>query len=300
MILFLTPILKLLTAKKLPLQTYFSSSLFFLFFISLNFLFGCATALQEQCEHTNWFEHSRDVALDGRYLEEDTLIKDCKGIDNTNSSLIDQGFKSGRERYCTYEGFLRRGETGNLVNFKMCDKLILKQMQERYGQGLNKFCTPEVGYTFGASGKVYQNVCFKNLEKDFLPKYNQGRKEFLIKRITETQTEINELKQLQNSLAPQIQLLSVEINSLPAPQECSSIQVYNEQLKKNESRTVCHEAAYIISRRSTLHSQIDSYRQQYRNHEQVLSKALSDLEYYRSQLTQIPTLEGSILKLGPL
>lgn len=286
-----------LAAKKLQLQlfltSFFSSrkTLLFLFpvVVGFNLFTGCASALKERCENMNWFEHSRDVALDGRYLEEDALIKDCKGIDTISSVQIDQGFKSGRERYCTYEGFLRRGESGDLVNFKMCDELILKQMQERYGQGLIKFCTPDVGYAYGASGKVYQHVCFKNSEKDFLPKYYQGRKEYLIKMIAQTQIEINDLKQLQTSLEPQIQLLSLEINHLPSPQECSSVQVYNEQLKKNESQTVCHEAYYIQSRRSSLYSQINSFRQQFRNHAQVLTKSFTYLQQYRLQLTQIPT-----------
>ena len=72
--------------------------------------FGCASALKERCEKTNWFEHSRDLALDGRYLEEDLLIKECNGIDTTSAVQLDLGFKSGHERYCTYENYFRKGE----------------------------------------------------------------------------------------------------------------------------------------------------------------------------------------------
>ncbi len=260
------------------------------------FLFGCASALKEHCEKTNWFEHSRDVALEGRYLEEDLLIKSCKDIDTTNATQLDLGFKSGRERYCTYEGFLRRGEAGDIVNFKMCDELILRQMQERYGHGLNRFCTAEIGYSYGASGKMYKRVCFKEQEEAFLPKYYQGRKEFLQKSIAQTQVDISALTALQSHIEPQIHLITSEISTLPSPQECSSIQVYNQLSKKNESQTVCRESFYIQSRRTTLYSQVDQLRQQFTNHSGIISKSLAELQDFRTELTKIPLPEVSAMK----
>jgi len=150
--------------------------------LSLYFV-GCASALKERCEKTNWFEHSRDVALDGRYLEEDALIKECKEVDRTSAVQLDLGFKSGHERYCTYENFFRKGEAGDVINYRMCDMLTLKNMQERYISGLKEFCTPEVGYVYGGSGKIYKKVCFLSAEEKFLPQYYKGRTEFLSRSI---------------------------------------------------------------------------------------------------------------------
>ncbi len=256
--------------------------------IALLNLTGCASALKERCEKTNWFEHSRDVALDGRYLEEDQLIKECKGIDTTNSVQLDLGFKSGRDRYCTYENYFRKGETGEIINYKMCEELDLRSKQERYFSGLKNFCTSEVGYKYGGSGQVYKKVCLKESEEKFLPSYYRGRKEFLNRSITQLGQDIESLQKLQNQLAPQIDLISNEIISLPSPQECSTRQVYNESSKKDESRLICEEAWYIKSRRSTLNSQSSDLREQFHRHSQIISKSTEQLNDLRSELTKIP------------
>ena len=253
-------------------------------------LFGCASALKQRCEKANWFEHSRDVALSGRYLEEDLLIKECKGIDSTSAVQLDLGFKSGRERYCTYENYLRRGEAGDLVNFRLCDGLVLRRMQERYASGLKNFCTPTVGFSFGASGKIYQNVCLLQAEEKFLPQYFTGRLQYLQKAIAQVTADIHMLQQLQIQIAPQINLVSHEISALPSPQQCTARTVYNEISKKNEARTICEEALYIRNRRNELYAQINSLRTQYTNHSTVLSLSTANLSNLRAELTKIPNL----------
>lgn len=265
---------------------HFSLRILFTAFLILG---GCGSwQLKEHCEKTNWFEYSRDVALNGRYLEEDALIKDCKKVSRTNATLLDQGFKSGRERYCTYENFLRRGEAGDLVNFKMCDGLIMYQMQERYGQGLQKFCTPEVGYNYGASGQVYKNVCFKKTESVFLNPYFKGRREYLEKTIVRLEVDTKTINSALASLSRQIDILSLEIQALPSPQECRQLQVYNEATKANEFRLICSESAYIQSRRSGLYSQMNLLRGQYSRSSDVLSDLMKQLIFNRSELTKIP------------
>lgn len=257
-------------------------------------LFGCASALKERCEKANWFEHSRDVALSGRYLEEDLLIKECKGIDSTSAVQLDLGFKSGRERYCTYENYLRRGEAGDLVNFRLCDGLVLRSMQERYANGLKSFCTAEVGFSYGASGKVYQKVCLLQAEVKFLPQYYKGRLQYLEKSISQVTQDMRMLQDLQNQIAPQINLVSHEISMLPSPQQCSQRMVYNEITKKDEARTICEEASYIRNRRSELYSQLNSLRTQYMNHSTVLSVSTANLSHLRTELTKIPIFESKL------
>lgn len=258
--------------------------------IALQLLSGCSSwELKERCEKTNWFEYSRDLANSGRYLEEDPFLKDCKGVDRTSAEQLDRGFKSGRERYCTYENFFRNGESGEPVNFKMCDNLILYQMQERYAGGLNQFCTAEVGYTYGASGKVYKNVCIKKQEDKFIPEYFHGRYEYLKKSIAQLTADISSLERLQSQVKSQMDQLSHEINNLPSPQVCQTLSVYNPSTQKSENQRVCEEAPYIRSRRSQLYSEIDPLRSQYAEHGFILNREVNSLSYSRTELTKIPT-----------
>lgn len=264
-----------------------SMKILFSIFLSLYFI-GCASALKERCEKTNWFEHSRDVALDGRYLEEDVLIKECKGIDRTSAVQLDLGFKSGRERYCTYENYFRKGELGDVINYRMCGELILKSMQERYISGLKRFCTPDVGYTYGESGKVYKKVCFLDAEEKFLPEYFKGRKEFLQRSILQITEDTRGLELLQAQLAPQIHMITSEINQLPSPQQCTTRSVYNESTKKDEAKFICEEASYIRLRRSDLYNQVDKFRDQFRRHADIISMSAQRLIELRNELTKIP------------
>lgn len=253
-------------------------------------LTGCANwALQERCEKTNWFEYSRDLAMTGRYLEEDGFVKECKGVDRTSATQLDLGFKNGRDRYCTYENFLRQGEAGEIVNFKMCDNLILKHMQERYAGGLKGFCTADHGYKYGSAGKTYKNVCLRDAEAKFLPTYFKGRKEFLEKSILRLGVDIAGLQAAQASLSARIDGLQHEIQALPSPQECRNVTVYVPSTEKYESRTVCEESFYIRSRRQQLYDQIDPLRAQHAVHAGILSKMLTDLQFAREELVKIPT-----------
>ena len=86
------------------------------------FLSGCANwALKDRCEKTNWFEYSQGVAFDGRYLDEDGFVKDCKKVDRISAVQIDQGFKLGREKMCQYDEIFGRAKEGVPVFFKFCD-----------------------------------------------------------------------------------------------------------------------------------------------------------------------------------
>ncbi len=263
-----------------------------LFFLFLLLAFSACSSwnLKEKCDQTNWFEYSRDVAMSGRYLEEDRLIKDCKGVDHISSQQMDIGFKSGRERYCTFESFLRNGESGEPVNFKMCDGLTLYQMQERYAQGLKSFCTAETGYVYGASGKFYKNVCLKKDEEKFLPKYFSGRSEFLKKALLQMQVELQSLTSMQSTLQSQISQISHEVTSLPAAQDCQTINVYNEATKSNVPQVVCKEAYYIQNRRNNLYSQLDPLRNQSSEAGARILRLEGQIEEARREQTKIPVV----------
>lgn len=247
--------------------------------------------LKQRCEETNWFDHSKKTAMAGVYLEEDPFIRQCKKVDRANGTQLDLGFKAGRESYCTYENIQRLGETGERANYQMCDNLTIKQMQERHLQGLTLFCTPDSGYLYGVSGKVYKNVCFKISEPFFLPSYQRGRREYLEKAIVSRESDVQSGALMQAQLDSQISKLSSEITALPQVLECHSESVYNSGTKEYESQRVCSEPWYIRSRRSELYREMDGLRERYSRQAKDLQDWRSILADAKDQLARLPPPE---------
>lgn len=224
-------------------------------------LSACANwALKERCEKTNWFEYSQSVAVEGRYLEEDGFIKDCKSVDRISAQQTDLGFKLGREKMCQYDEIFKRGREGTPVFFKFCDGLEPARMQQRFEQGLREFCTPTVAYTYGKSGKIYHKVCTASEEKTFLPQYHKGRREYLIDLISSLEKEFKKLHDMETTAARSESQASSEYNLLPSPQECRTKYVYDEDRKGDVRRTICEEASYIQNERSRLSSELSEIR----------------------------------------
>jgi hypothetical protein len=240
--------------------------------------------LKERCERTNWFEYAQKVAFDGKYLEEDGFIKDCKGVDRTSAVQLDLGFKQGREKMCQYDEIYSRAREGIPVFFKFCDGLEMNRMKSLYQQGLVSYCTAEKGYSFAKEGKVYQNLCNPQQEKAFLPAYYKGRKEYLTNLIAELQTKIVTLKGLEQSYALSEENINREYFGLPAAMECSTRFVYSEASKHDEAKMICAEAGYIRSRRTSLWMNLDairskrnSVRTEWRDNETKITQAKADL-----------------------
>jgi len=229
-------------------------------------LLGCSNwALKDRCEKTNWFEYSQKVAFEGRYLEEDGFIKDCKGVDRTSAVQLDLGFKQGRDKMCQYDEIYGRAKEGVPVFFQFCDGLDMDRMKGLYRDGLVSYCTNEKGYSFGKAGKIYQNLCNPQQEKVFLPGYYKGRKEYLTDLMTELRGKLVEIKRLEQSYSETEAVLNREYGSLPNAMECSNRTVYNDTAKKDEVKVICEEAGYVRSRRSSLWGSLDDVRDKLRN-----------------------------------
>jgi hypothetical protein len=216
--------------------------------------------LKERCEKTNWFQYSEKLAYQGRYLEEDRFVKECKDVDRLSAQQIDLGFKLGREKMCTFDEIEKRGENGIPVFFKFCDGLDPRSMKARFERGLLVFCTLETGYTYGRSGKIYQKVCSPQQEKDFLPAYFSGRREYLTLLLSDLDVKIAASRESEQGLLSSEGRLSREVSSLPNAQECRTIKVYDEVTKKENDKTVCEEAHYVRSQRNQLYSELSRLR----------------------------------------
>ncbi|HEY8271465.1 MAG TPA: DUF2799 domain-containing protein [Pseudobdellovibrionaceae bacterium] len=254
------------------------------------FTVGCANwALQDKCEKTNWFEYSQNVAYQGKYLEEDGLIKACKGIDSTSAVQLDLGFKQGREKMCQYDEIFTRAKEGIPVFFKFCDGLDMNRMRSLYQQGLVTYCTAEKGYSFAKAGKLYQNLCSPQQEKAFLPGYYKGRKEYLTNYINELNSKLVAVKELEASYARTETNIHREYATLPSnATECHTITVYNDATKQNEIRSICEEAAYIRGRRSVLWSDLDHIRIKLREVRADWKDIESNLSQAQTDLNSIP------------
>ncbi len=261
-----------------------------LFYIALILLTSCASwDLKDRCEKTNWFEYSKNIAFTGKYLEEDSFVKECRGVDRIQNDQLDRGFKLGREKMCNYGEIYQRGKDGEPVFFQFCDGLEAIKMKKSYNDGLIVFCTSEVGYTYGKSGKIYQKVCSPDKENIFIPSYNKGRREFLTSENQRLTQKISELTVEKSKLETREYQVSREYSNLPNNlKTCTTKTVYNSQTKLNESHQNCEEPSYIVSQRNELSSSLNNIRSNIRNFESDIKKSRQDFDNNQLELSKLP------------
>lgn len=253
------------------------------------FLSGCSNwALIERCEKTNWFDYAQGVSFQGKYLEEDDFVRDCRGVDRFNSVQTDLGFKLGREKICTYDEIFRRGKAGTPVFFKFCDGLDQSTMIRRHADGLTLFCVRDVGYAYGKSGQVYQKVCPANQERDFLPAYHEGRKLYLTDRRAQLKAQIATTENQLSAATTRESRASADYQSVPHPQECRTLQVYSEEVKRDLPRLVCSEAPYALLQRNTFFDQLSAIRHEVNSLGAQLVRLRDDWNGNELELTKIP------------
>jgi hypothetical protein len=218
--------------------------------------------LKERCEKTNWFNYSQSVAYSGKYLEEDGFVKDCKGVDRTNSQQLDLGFKLGREKMCTYDEMYRRGKEGQPVYFNFCDSLSKSQMKLKYDEGLKIFCTESNGLVYGKSGAVYLKVCPMTSEVSFMNGYRPGRTQYLALLIQTKKSEILQMESNYIELIRRETTANIQYNQIPSGQHCGNREIYNEETKKKMIVTICEVDSVISSQRSLVIEQLDRIRRE--------------------------------------
>ncbi|PIU00047.1 MAG: hypothetical protein COT74_06770 [Bdellovibrionales bacterium CG10_big_fil_rev_8_21_14_0_10_45_34] len=157
-------------------------------------LFGCTSALKKQCEQTNWFNHGRQLAIDGKRIGQDDFIGSCQREEvEVDSSALDRGWKAGRGEYCEPQGAYLTGKRGDFLNSDLCEPNQIRKMLPEHARGVEDYCHPQNGKIAGSSGRLYNSVCPKNLEGAFLPEFNKGRQIFLDAEISKKRNEIRTL-----------------------------------------------------------------------------------------------------------
>lgn len=134
--------------------------------------------------------------MSGKRLSNDNFVVECKKVEaEMSESQLDLGFKAGMSNYCKPEVVFSTGKKGEFFNAEFCDPGMTKQLQQKHQEGVLQFCESSNGYSFGASGRVYNQICPKNLESSFLLEYKKGRKKFLNQSILENEQRISKLNQ---------------------------------------------------------------------------------------------------------
>ncbi len=157
---------------------------------------SCASYFKRKaCESTNWFEHGKNVALSGKWLNADSHLAECRQVEaQISESQVDQGFKNGLQIYCSPDEAYRVGKLGDIYSNDLCEGPQSSVLRQRYKKGIQDYCAKSNGYDAGSSGKKYQNVCPSELEPAFLGEYKKGRKKYLQSALEIKAQSLNELK----------------------------------------------------------------------------------------------------------
>ena len=256
-----------------------------LIFVALN-LAACASYFKrKECESTNWFEHGKSVALRGEWLASDKLVNECRKVEaNIQESQLDQGFKNGRQRYCTPENSYKTGKEGDLFSRDLCDGPELGPLLANYRRGVTDYCAKANGQNAGASGKKYQNICPKELEPAFLAEYRKGRKKYVLAMITHREEDIRDLDSKIASKRNQLNLSQFRLSGLET--EMSSLQTQKNFTPPENTAQI----GFLEVRISSLSSDISTLRSDVSNQQsqiQALEKTRSINEF----IAELPGLD---------
>ena len=172
---------------------------------------GCST-LKDKCEQANWYRRGYDQAKRGHFPDADNYLKRCKKEEaQINYQQLDVGFKKGRSEICDPNEAFKQGAAGQKYNFPICSDYNERKMRSSYNRGIKKYCRASNGYQVGVQGAEYQNSCPADLEKSFLTRYKNGRRQYLEKtlqakknQVTSIDKKLEDLKRKQKGFHNQL------------------------------------------------------------------------------------------------
>jgi hypothetical protein len=246
-------------------------------------LASCASYLKrKECEKTNWFEHGKQVAMRGSWLNADPLLNECRKVEaEISETQVDLGFKNGVSVYCTAAKAEQIGKSGDLYSRDICEGPSINSLLAAFKKGQNDYCQKSNGYNAGISGKKYQNVCSADQEKGFLPEYRKGRKSYLTTRVTDISQEVA-------ALAPKIsmaQMSSANLNSRLTYLEATRGMLESRRGNAVQAQNFT-EANMLASELSTLDGQISNQRSQYHVSQAEIGRLQGDQEKLNKQLAE--------------
>lgn len=179
-------------------------------------MLGCASYLKrKQCEGINWFEHGKAIAMQGKYLNADSMVNECRKVEaEMQETQLDLGFKSGRQTYCSPNHAYSVGKDGDLYPRELCEGPQVNILAAEHKKGINDYCKKTNGYKAGASGKKYGNVCPQEMENAFLGEYRKGRIKYVETMIENNNQDIRNIENNIHSARSELYVSQREVSTL--------------------------------------------------------------------------------------
>lgn len=134
------------------------------------------------------------------------VLSGCAKMMNENQCLVADWRTVGFE-----DGSQGRGEQWISKRSEACSEYGVTVDLDQYlfgrEQGLETFCQPRRGFDMGMRGNVYENVCPRALETDFLIAYQDGRE------LNDRRSEVNQLEHAVSSAYGTLAALSDDITA---------------------------------------------------------------------------------------
>lgn len=230
---------------------------------------------RKDCEKVNWYDYGYNVAMAGKRLSNDNFILECKTVEaEVSESQLDLGFKAGMSNYCKPEVVLATGKKGDFFNADFCDPGMSKLLTQKHQEGVVLFCEASNGYTYGASGKLYNQICPKNLEAAFLNEYKKGRKKYLNQSILENEQRINKLSQDSLRVKEEKTRYEYELRTIETVQ----------LVKSNSTNTNPQQNDPIENKRRDLNTKINNLSYQINNIEGQKNRAQEQIYQLKKEI----------------
>lgn len=254
-------------------STIISLAVLFLFSLS-----ACSSYFKrKECENINWYDYGYKVAMSGKRLSNDNYILECKKVEaELSESQLDLGFKAGMSNYCKPETVLATGKKGEFFNSDFCDPGQAKMLTQKHQEGVLLFCEAKNGYSFGASGSSYNQICPKNLEPLFLVEYKKGRKKFLNQSILENEQRILKLNQDSHRVTQERTRVEYELRTIETVQLVKN----HPQTSQNQNQQVDP----IESKRRDLNSKINNLSTELRSLENQKNKSQEEIYQWKKEI----------------
>lgn len=251
--------------------------------LSALLLTSCASYfVRKDCEKTNWFEYGQGVAMQGRRLSGDERVRQCEAAGaDVNGAELSRGFKAGMANYCMPETVFQTGKKGEFFNVEMCDGEQPRALQKRHADGVKEYCAKTNGYTAGATGKKYNNICPKDLESAFLPEFNRGRKVYLKATIENNENRIEEIDQSVRNLDRERMMLMTQMAAMGDGKILTREVKYDPITRSSREETKVVEDPETQRRRDNLRYDLDRKQREIeskRSEQEQLRKANRELK----------------------
>ena len=258
-----------------------------IFLLTLS-LMGCASYMKRKaCESTDWYQHGYQYAMQGKRLDSDPFIKECREVEaKMDYAAADTGFKAGMVNYCKEDNAYNKAFAGDSFNYDFCEPNSITKLKGSFLRGRDKLCNSGA-YEFGASGKVYAGQCKDNNEPPFLKKYGQGRYKYLQNEIKIAQDQIYRNDRKMRNLQYEILNLQSQKNAMGAGNVMVREKKYDELTRTYRDEVRVEKDPHVqneLDRLSNLISRKRAEADSLKSQQDELDRKIID---YRREMTKI-------------